>query len=313
MLSTKTKTTTKTNTKIDLNIDNYELQDILNLFKIPIDFDENELKNAKKMVLKTHPDKSGLHADYFRFYTKAYKSLYEIWSFRKKGDVNATNKNTEYIQETDLNKGQILDNLLNDKKVFKNNKEFNVWFNASFEKHKLYYESEETGYGDWLKNQEEPFFRNDNVTMATMGEEFERKKREMRSLVVKKDFEEIDSSFGGYNLSSQAPSKYDSDIFSSLPYQDLHSAHTETVIPVTREDYERKQKFQSTDEYIQFRGHQDQVVKPLSEIQAQQYLRSREKLEEQQATKRAYDLAKQTEQAQKNSNMFWKDLQRLTR
>ena len=33
----------------DLNIDNYDLNDILALFKINADFDENDLKAAKKI------------------------------------------------------------------------------------------------------------------------------------------------------------------------------------------------------------------------------------------------------------------------
>ena len=54
--------------KPDLNIDNYDLQDLLNLFKLDKNFNEEDLKQAKKIVLKTHPDKSGLNPDYFRFY-----------------------------------------------------------------------------------------------------------------------------------------------------------------------------------------------------------------------------------------------------
>ena len=52
---------------LDLNIHNYELNDLLNLFKIPFQFGEKELKEAKKMVLKTHPDKSGLKRIFFVF------------------------------------------------------------------------------------------------------------------------------------------------------------------------------------------------------------------------------------------------------
>lgn len=301
-----------TENEIDLNIENYKLEDILHLFNMPLDFNETDLKRAKQIVLKTHPDKSKLSADYFRFYSKAYKSLFEIWTFRKKGDVNAI-KNTEYTEEVMYSdRRKIMDTLLGDKKVFKTDKDFNVWFNASFEKHKVYNESNDTGYGDWLKEEDKTNLQHsDNVSMATMGEEFERKKRDARALIIQDEIRELDTLFGGCNLSTSAPTNYNSDLFSSLPYQDLHSAHTETVIPVTREDYEKKQKFHSTDEYVQFRGHQDQVVKPLSEFQAQQYLKNREKMEEQQATKRAYELAKQTEQAQKNSSMFWKELQRL--
>ena len=49
----------------DLDISNYDLADILNLFKCDYNFDEEDLKNAKKIYLKTHPDKSKLPNKYF--------------------------------------------------------------------------------------------------------------------------------------------------------------------------------------------------------------------------------------------------------
>ena len=73
----------------DLNIDNYDLTDILKLFKLEIDFGENELKNAKKVVLKMHPDKCGLDKEYFIFFSRAYKLLYSLHQFRKGNDVKA--------------------------------------------------------------------------------------------------------------------------------------------------------------------------------------------------------------------------------
>ena len=76
---------------MDLNIDNYDLDDILNLFKLPKNFLEEDLKAAKKIVLKTHPDKSGLPPDYFRFYSQAYKKIYFIWKFKSSSrDNNST-------------------------------------------------------------------------------------------------------------------------------------------------------------------------------------------------------------------------------
>ena len=61
--------------KVDLNIDNYNLNDILELFKLDYNFDSSDLKKAKRVVLMTHPDKSKLPKEYFLFYTKAYKML----------------------------------------------------------------------------------------------------------------------------------------------------------------------------------------------------------------------------------------------
>ena len=54
---------------LELDIKKYDLDDILKLFKLERNFGEQDLKNAKKIVLLTHPDKSGLHPDYFRFYS----------------------------------------------------------------------------------------------------------------------------------------------------------------------------------------------------------------------------------------------------
>ena len=53
---------------LDLDIDNYDLLDILKLFKIQYHFTEQDLKNVKKSVLKTHPDKSKLDKKYFLFF-----------------------------------------------------------------------------------------------------------------------------------------------------------------------------------------------------------------------------------------------------
>ena len=57
--------------KVDLNVENYNLNEILELFKLDYDFNSSDLKKAKRVVLMTHPDKSKLPKEYFLFYTKA--------------------------------------------------------------------------------------------------------------------------------------------------------------------------------------------------------------------------------------------------
>ena len=85
---------------LDLNIDNYSLDDILQLFRLSSDFDEADMKEAKKMVLKMHPDKSRLDAKYFLFFSKAYKVLYSIYEFKQKSQTqkieDATYENVEF-------------------------------------------------------------------------------------------------------------------------------------------------------------------------------------------------------------------------
>jgi len=299
---------------VDLDINNYNLQDILSLFKIPVNFDEHDMKMAKQVVLKTHPDKSKLPAEYFLFYSKAYKMLHSVWEFRKRGDVDSQNpKNTEYSNYSDEDKNVLLDQFFESNEKFKKSANFNRWFNEQFERNKLSNESEEKGYGNWLKTDEDLDEHAKNVSMATMKQEFDKKKDKARSLIVREDIQELwsNNSFSkcSAELSSDAPGTYDSELFSGLGFQDLYKAHTETVIPVTEEDYEKKQKFRSVTEYQSYRNNQD--TKPLSEIQSQQYLNQKNEKEEEKAVRRAYELAKQTELAKQKNQEFWSGMQLL--
>ena len=297
---------------VDLDINNYNLQDILSLFKIPVNFDEHDMKRAKQIVLKTHPDKSKLSADYFLFYSKAYKMLYSVWEFKKRGDVDSKNpKNTEYSSYSDEDKTVLLDKFFESNEKFKKSSNFNRWFNEQFERNKLSNEYEEKGYGDWLKTDDDIEEPSNNVSMATMKQEFDKKKERARSLIVREDVQEIwsNNSISSSELSNDAPGTYDSGLFSGLGFQDLYKAHTETVIPVTEEDYEQKQKFGSVNEYMSYRNNQD--TKPLSEQQAEQYLKQRNEKDEEKAVRRAYELAKQTEMAKQKNQEFWSGLQLL--
>ena len=205
----------------------------------------------------------------------------------------------------------LLDQFFEVNKKFKDKNKFNEWFNEQFEKNKLYNEGEAKGYDTWLKSDEDVETSNKNVTMATMAQEFDKKKSLVRSLVVHQGIQEVcsNTSNSAYDLSSDAPNTYDSNMFSNLQFQDLHQAHVNSVIPVTDEDYNSKQKFNNITEFIDHRNGQD--IKPLSESQAMQYLNKRNNKDDETAVRRAYQLAKETEQAKQKNNEFWSGLQLL--
>jgi len=304
----------KNKTKVDLNIENYNLDDILRLFKIPKNFSETHLKQAKQIVLKTHPDKSHLHPDYFLFYSKAYKMLYSIWEYKKSATTEKIdNYNTDYQSVTfqEEEKKELLNEFFQkNKKQFRNTRDFNRWFNREFEKNKLTAEGEAKGYEDWLRADDDPDpILQKQITMANMGEIMEQKKSQIRALVVRQDVQELVSTTSASHVVQDVPSNYDSDLFSSLAYQDLHKAHTQSVIPVTEEDYHAKQKFSSMHEYRNYRAQQDTT--PLSEQQAMQYLNNRTRTEDDMATRRAYQLAKEAEIVKKREQDFWAGIQRL--
>tara|TARA_Y100000389_G_scaffold38744_1_gene33122 strand:- start:10884 stop:11744 length:861 start_codon:yes stop_codon:yes gene_type:complete len=211
---------------IDLNIDNYNLQELLKLFSIKEDFSERDMKNAKKIVLKMHPDKSGLDSKYFFFFSKAYKIIYELYEFRQ------TNSNHHKNYETldNNNNDEIIKNALESDTV---KKDFNKWFNELFEKGKIDDEYNKSGYESWLRSDEDL----DNFIDLNKEEQeirLEEKRNKIKTLTKYNEIEDIQRS--GYNLLREKPDSYSSDIFSNLQFEDLKKAHQESIIPITNRD-----------------------------------------------------------------------------
>ena len=167
----------ESNPELDLNIDNYNLEDILGLFRVNHNLTKENMKRAKSVTLKMHPDKSGLDKKYFLFFAQAYKLLYQLYVFQDKSRENSTRHNTDYSNYSiDLEQGdRELLNKLNNNKSFKEN--FHKWFNDEFDKLKIKDDYSDTGYGDWLKSNEN--ISNDTCTSQSMLHEkiLEKKKR----------------------------------------------------------------------------------------------------------------------------------------
>ena len=140
-------------TTVDLDLNNYSLEDILALFQLQENFNEADLKLAKQQVLRLHTDKSRLDPKYFLFYSKAYKTVYSIWEFKNKND-NKTMNTEEYIplDTSEENKKKALETFFDQNKTLRDANNFNKWFNEQFEKQKVKADEDEDGYGSWLKS-----------------------------------------------------------------------------------------------------------------------------------------------------------------
>jgi len=289
--------------EVDLDIENYELEDILNLFRLQYNFVEADLKRAYRMALKLHPDKSGLDGEYFRFYMKAYKIVENIFNFRNRKKKCAYDV-VYNAKETDISEDKaVLLHSLNGKSI----KEFNKWFNEQFEKAKVNDDENDSGYGKWIK-ENEVSEHNEKVSLSEFGRVFEKKKTECKALVKYNGVQDTEGS-GGYNLVRDKVENYSSGLFSKLSYEDFKKAHTETVVPVTREDYEKKEKFSSLEMYKQHRDSQNTA--PPSLQQSRQYLAERDKNENVLHARRAFKILKRDEEIEKNNKKWWSNLQRL--
>jgi hypothetical protein len=290
---------------LDLQIENYNLKDLLNLFHLKYNFDKKDLKKAKEMALKTHPDKSRLDKKFFLFFLKAYRRIENIYNFRMKQEQDMYN--TEYT----TNVGNITsegDKMLLEKLNGKSVRDFNKWFNEMFEKTKISDRENETGYGDWFKSEEEEL---DTVkSLNDFGKYFNNKKSEQKALVKHRGVNGLNSESNGYNLNREnIVEQYSSHIFSKLQYEDLKKAHTETVVPVTEEDFINKEKYRNIDELN--RAREDQDVSAMSLPNSRKVLENRKIKDDELAAITAFNLLKQQEEVEKSNKEWWMHLKQL--
>ena len=286
--------------EIDLNLDNYDLADILNLFHLNYDFKKEDMKKAKTIALKTHPDKSNLSKDFFLFFMKAYKMLEAIYEYRYKKEQFA--KNPDYEAEVNEENKELL-RKLNGKSA----KEFNKWFNKMFESVKVRDEDVDTGYGNWFKSNDD--LDKCNVkSVSGMEREFNKRKEKSRALILHNDYAE-NSNNSGYSLTREKPTEYSNDIFSKLRYEDLKKAHTETVVPVTMEDYLSKPKFENVDSYRRHRESTNPSMMSLA--QSKQMLKERNIKNDKINTERAFRLIKRDEEISQSNKKWWSNLMQL--
>lgn len=290
---------------LDLNLDNYSLMELLNLFHLNKTFDEKDLKKAKIMALKTHPDKSGLEEKIFIFFKDAYDRIEKIYNFRARSKSKRYNESyTKMVGDvTNVGERELL------KKVHgKSVKEFNNWFNEMYESHVKTKDLEkETGYTKWFKSDED-VEKETNVSLNEFGNYFNDKKRRQRALVIHKGVEDMYMGSGGSNLNSNGVESYSSGMFSKLPYEDLKRAHTETVVPVTKEDFENRKRYNNVNE---LKEHRKQKIEAYSERQSKMLLEKKKEMESEMAVHTAYNLMKESEAAERSNKAWWKSLKQL--
>ena len=378
---------------LDLNIDNYNLPDILALFNLPTLFNEADLKRAKHAVLKTHPDKCQLPKEYFLFFTKAYRIVHQIYTIRHPAtnehytqrvertprtsavpSLRCVGKDTlsapyipidggvaaataaaksvvdygrlmrtegyrpdaddEYGRDTHERMKRRLDEMMTGTTTAANGGaakvgEFNRWFNEKFEQYRLKDDEVETGYEAWFRgtsadggedDADDADATDDSGSWADKVARLNQRKQALRNkyaLVERQELEYAGDGGGGgggtgYDLTRERPQEYSSGIFGNLRYEDLKKAHTESVIPVTEDDYYKTQRFNSINELQTFRDQSRRdLYKQTSKVEQEQiYQQSRMKQEEED-TRRAFILAKQDEISRDIHKKLYSDMFRL--
>ena len=283
--------------EIDLNLDNYSLNDILNLFSLKSSYNVDDLKQARKVVLKTHPDKSNLDKKYFLFFGNAYNILVKVLRFRDSSSMDKQREERSRYQSIDLSEEQrtILER-------HSGTKGFTKLFNDMFDKE---FRRNDGGHGDWLKSDSDLYKEEKGLSKE---EAMNKYKNTVRSLVVHNGIQDGSSVRGGAALGENEITDFSSDVFASCRYEDVRKAHTESVVGVTDEDFDNNRP----NTVLSLRtARSQQDVAPISEDESYKLLARQNDSETTIGTHRAFQLVKEDQRAQEINKRWWGQLKQL--
>lgn len=299
---------------IDLNIDNYSLDDILGLFNISIQFTEDDLRRVYKTVVMTHPDKSKMPPEYFLFFTKAFKILKQLHLYKKKRNINDVCVSRERINENvvvcDERNVDNIDNK-NIEAALKR-EDFNDWFNELFDEVKSMKTSKaEQGYGSWLSSNEDIVEVNAKNT-SDIARCMEAQREKVQSMVVYNGVQMREAGQCGhsYILEDDIPGDFSSDVFSKLRFEDLKKAHTESINPITEQQVAERlsSRVTNTNDLQNMRTQQHNAI----DWESSKTIYATQQLEKSaRETSRAFSLARQMEQSERQQQRWWAGINQL--
>jgi len=266
----------------NLDIYTYSFPDILDLFHLNPNFDEDDLKRAKLVALKTHPDKSGLPPQYFLFYKKAFDIVLDHFKNTQKTSVKVPDINPEYSTGQNYIKSvkkSIENNILemNQKDNEKTSKKFNKRFNELYEQNMTRPINSERN--QWFQD-ETPVFKDINVekTTAGMHSAIDQIKEKSAALSIYRGVQELilPSSGSSFYDEDDSDGQYImTDPFSKLKYDDLRKVHKDqTVLSVSERDFDKIRTYGSVDEIKSSRSQQS--LNPIEKKEAERILREKE-------------------------------------
>lgn len=280
----------------ETNLEKYSIRELLQLFKLPIDFNETELRRAKHIAQRMHPDYSKLPMKYFEFFTQAYQTIEKIHQARSGYQNKYNNRDLKDIYEIsdvqDRERHQLASDLTS-------RDDFLDWFNSTFDKTGK--EKHSHGYDEWFRSTDQ--MKDTEVKVKNIDQinkYFESEKSSLSQITPYREVREMNVESSHFNIDRSEPTTYTSSIFSKLQYEDLKVAHTETIIPVcTKRD---KHKSLTLEELKQQR-----TLSPIIPTIAQSNQQCAELARERATndTARAYNILKQDEDAKKKQNEWW--------
>lgn len=290
---------------LDLDLDNYVYQELIDLFDVPTLYTIEDLKRAKQIVAQTHPDKSGLDAKYFIFFKRAFQILADIYRHRVREEKTHETVVAERGGGGDGEDGTIA-------APFKHptGKGFRKWFN------RMYDDSvgtggitTTTGYGDWMKS-------NDGIDPSHEGKSF----AEMSRLIgEQKRGSQITTNTHPEAMASGGSGSFEElgvtatnhrGVVGNIAYDDVRHAYSNTVVAVCEDTVMSRRTHHTTvDSLVRERSHMGAI--PDRAI-AEQMLSDSRRVEAENDTARFYQLTKESERSARIKSAWDANVLRLS-
>jgi hypothetical protein len=283
--------------QFDFNIDNYTIQDIYALFKLDmkVPLNTDQLRKAKQVLVKVHPDKSKLPREYFVFFNKAYTVLTQISECNKQ---RRGGSGTEYLAN-EYYSAEIHDHITN------NSKDIQRVFNSRFEQlNSDILPQSQAGHGEWFRRTDDPTSR---ITLSDHSKIFGKHKEshsynQPGTTVAVVSSNNISDRIG-FSMLDEDPTEFTSGMFDTLQFTDLKQSYTNSLFDISDNAFDvRNNRPQTIDQMRHMR--EDIPISMLTMKQSEAIMADQQRAETEISTQRAYRLVRQLEKAQaKNSQL----------
>ena len=296
----------------NLDVYMYSLDELLGLFNLNYQISIDDLKRAKKVVLKTHPDKSKLPPEYFLFYKKAFDIIVQYYENQTKQNKVVPTEETKYepIKVNELNKSTTkrVTATINEM----SQRDFQNTFNRLFDENMS--DKPDSTRNEWFSKDEPAHQIDETVSANNMGRIFEKMKESNANNALSRyrgvENMVVNSGNGSRIYDDEEDDQYVScDPFSKLKYDDLRKVHKDqTVFAVSEGDFNKVKQYSSVDHFMNERGKQS--LTPLDKSAAENMLSLQEKQYREQLMKKEHAAKLQTMQyEEKNKSVLSSFLQ----
>lgn len=283
----------------NLNIKMYSFQELLDLFKLSSNITIEEMKRAKMMVLKMHPDKSRLPPDYFLFYKKAYEIIYQYYEETHKITTPVPSTEQIYSPLNDSHNKKTIEKTIHEmgQREFQN--KFNELFVSIAEKPK-------ENVNEWFQKNDPLFEYDDPKSTSGLAQAIDHIKQKTSTLVKYTGVKTMTSSGPAYNdlYDNDEDSYVSCDPFGKLKYDDLRKVHKDqTVLAVSERDFDATKKYASMEHLQRERGSLN--VNHVDRSENERFFEEQQKLiQEKMAAKQYAATLKSNEYAEKNKKVM---------